>query len=282
MSQDLAITPPGIAPPPLSCDTHAHIFGPAALYPFAADRDWTPPARPVDAYAAMLDTLGMSRGVIVHSSSHGTDNSVTLDAIERMKGRCLGIAVLSPEISDSELERLAAGGMRGVRISTMLKSSMGVRHIDGMAGRFKDLGWNIQLHFDSAEEIIALAPMIRRLPVPVVFDHMGRARGGNGLKHPAFQILLGLLRDCDHCWVKISSWYRLSDQGPPYEDMRTLAEAVIEARVDRVLWGSNWPHPLLKGPPPDDGRLLHQFQQWAGDARTTILVDNPAKLFGFQ
>lgn len=282
MSQEPAINPSRITPPPLSCDTHAHIFGPAACYPFAADRDWTPPDRPVEAYAAMLDTLGMTRGVIVHSSSHGTDNSVTLDAIARMNGRCLGIAVLAPEVSDNELLRLAEGGMRGVRISTMLKSSMGVRHIEAMAGRFKDLGWNIQLHFDSAEEIIALAPMIRRLPVPVVFDHMGRARGGDGVTHPAFSTLLELLRDCDNCWVKISSWYRLSDQGPPYEDMRALAEAAMQARVDRVLWGSNWPHPLLKGPPPDDGVLLDQFQQWAGDARKTILVDNPALLFGFK
>lgn len=273
---------PRITPPPLSCDTHAHIFGPAARYPFAADRDWTPPDRPVEEYAAMLDNLGIARGVIVHSSSHGSDNSVTLDAIAHMKGRCLGIAVLGPEVTDGELERLAAGGMRGVRISTMLKSTMGVQHLEAMAGRFQDLGWSIQLHFDAAEEIIPLAPLLRRLKVPVVFDHMGRARGGGGAGQPAFQTLLGLLRDCEHCWVKLSSWYRLSDQGPPFDDMRALAEAAIAARVDRVLWGSNWPHPLLKGPPPDDAMLLDQFQQWAGDARKTILVDNPAKLFGFK
>jgi len=280
--QQPRLSKPTVPPPPLACCTHAHIFGPAARFPFAADRDWTPPDRPVEDYVRMLDTLGLARGVIVHSSSHGTYNSVTLDAIARTGGRCLGIAVLAPEVSDRELQRLHEGGMRGVRISTMLKSNMGVGHIEAMAERFRELGWSIQLHFDAAEEIIALAPLIRRLPVPVVFDHMARVRGGGGPMQPAFQTLLGLLRDCDHVWVKISSWYRLSDQGPPYEDMRVLAQAAMEARVDRVLWGSNWPHPLLKGPPPDDGVLLDQFQRWAGDARSTILVDNPARLFGFN
>ena len=134
------LTKPAITPPPLSCDTHAHVFGPAHRYPFAADRDWTPPDRPVSEYAAMLDSLGMARGVIVHSSSHGTDNHVTLDAIAHMQGRCLGIAVLAPEVSDLELELLHEGGMRGVRISTMLKSAMGVQHIEAMAGRFRELG----------------------------------------------------------------------------------------------------------------------------------------------
>lgn len=281
MSPHPLITRPRMTPPPLSCDTHAHIFGPAARYPFATNRDWTPPDRPVEAYAAMLDTLGMARGIIVHSSSHGTDNSVTLDAIAQMDGRCKGIAVLAPDISDQELERLKAGGMCGVRISTMLKSNMGIPHIGAMAGRFRDLGWQIQLHLDSADEIIPLAPALQRLTVPVVFDHIGRTRGGGGIEQAPFQTLLGLLRDCDHIWVKISSWYRLSDQGPPYDDMRALAEKAMETRVERVLWGSNWPHPLLKGPPPDDGELLDQFQRWAGDARKTILVDNPTRLFGF-
>jgi predicted TIM-barrel fold metal-dependent hydrolase len=123
--------------------------------------------------------------------------------------------------------------------------------------------------------------MLRRLPVPVVFDHMGRVRGSTGTDSPAFRSLLRLVRETDHCWVKICSWYRLSDQGAPYEDMRPYVEALIRARVERLLWGSNWPHPLLKGPPPDDAELLDQFQRWAGSEGKTILVDNPAKLYGF-
>jgi len=274
--------PPKIVPPPLACDTHAHIFGPVALYPLAPERDWTPPDRPLEAYADMLDTLGLARGVIVHSSSHGTDNRVTLDAIARMRGRCVGICLVSASVSDRELQDLAAGGMRGIRVSTMLKGSIGIQHLEAMSPRLKALGWQVVLHFDKPEEIVPVAPMLRRLPVPVVFDHMGRVRGNTGKDSPAFQSLLALVRETDHCWVKICSWYRLSDQGPPYDDMRPYVEALIRTRADRLLWGSNWPHPLLKGPPPDDAELLDQFQRWAGSERKTILVDNPAKLYGFK
>ena len=270
-----------IPPPPRACDTHAHIFGPVSRYPLAKDRDWTPPDRPVEAYASMLDALGIERGVIVHASSHGTDNRVTLDAIARMGNRCRGIAIVAPEVTDRELEALARGGMRGIRISTMLKGAMGVRHIDEMAARLEGLGWNIEIHFDSPDEIIELVPTLRGLSVDYVIDHLGRNRGGRGVRTPAFQALLRLLKESERCWVKICSWYRLSDRGPPYDDMRPFVEALMAARVDRLLWGSNWPHPMFKDPIPDDGELLDQIQLWAGPARQAILVDNPARLYGF-
>ena len=141
------------------------------------------------------------------------------------------------------------------------------------------------LHVTGAAEFAELAPRLRRLPVDFVIDHLGRVRGGEGVGHPGFQALLGLLRDSDRCWAKISSWYRLSDQGPPYDDMRPLAEALIAARPDRILWGTNWPHPILwQGVMPNDGDLLNQFMGWAGDAAMyeQILVDNPARLYGFS
>jgi 2-pyrone-4,6-dicarboxylate lactonase len=274
----------GVKPalPPLSCCAHAHVFGPFERFPLARELDWTPPERPVEQYAQMLDSLGVARGVIVHSSSHGIDNRVTLDAIARMGGRCRGIALVAPSVTDRELEALAKGGMTGIRISTMLKGAIGAKDVQDLESRLGDLGWHVELHFDKADEIVPLEPMLRKLSIPVVFDHMARARGGAGVDQPGFRGLLRLLKDTDHCWAKVSSWYRLSDAGPPYDDMRRLFDALAEARADRLVWGSNWPHPLLKGPPPDDAELLAQFMQWAGDRARTMLVDNPAKLYGFE
>ena len=274
---------PRTPPPPLSCDTHAHVFGPAARYPFAEGRGYTPPDCPVETYARMLDTLGIERAVIVQGGAHGTDNRVTLDAIASMGERCRGVAVLEPTVIERELETLAAGGFRGLRLSTVLKGGVGTEHLEVMAARARDLGWHVQLHLEAAEELVDLAPRLRRLAVPFVIDHLGRARGGGGTGQPGFQALLGLLKETDGCWVKIASWYRLSDRGSPYADMRPLAEALIEARPDRILWGSNWPHPIFPGAMPNDGDLLDQFLQWAGDEATakTILVDNPARLYGF-
>lgn len=276
---------PKIAPPPLSCDTQAHVFGPSSRFPYAAGRGYTPPDCPVDSYQRMLEILGIERAVIVHGSAHGSDNRVTLDGIAAMPDRCRGVAVVEPDISDAELESLDRGGIRGIRLSTMLKGGIGTEHLERMADRIKHLGWHVVLHVDKAGEIAELEPRLRRLPIDFVIDHLGRVRGGEGTGHAGFQALLNLLRDTGHCWAKISSWYRLSDQGPPYDDMRPLAEALIATRPDRVIWGSNWPHPILwQGVMPNDGDLLDQFMVWAGDeaTRKQILVDNPALLYGFS
>ncbi len=281
---DYDTRPPKIAPPPLSCDTQAHVFGPAARFPYAEGRGYTPPDCPVAAWVGMLDILGIERGVIVHGSAHGSDNRVTLDAIASAPERFRGVAVIRPEVTDEELEELDRGGIRGFRLSTMLQGAIGIEHLETMTGRVAGLGWHVVLHFDRAGEIAELAPRLRRLKVDFVIDHLGRVRGGAGLGDPGFQALLDLLRDCERCWAKISSWYRLSDEGPPYDDMRPLGEALIAARPERILWGSNWPHPILwQGAMPNDGDLLDQFMAWAGDAATRkqILVDNPARLYGF-
>lgn len=276
---------PKIPPPPLSCDTQAHVFGPASRFPYAAGRGYTPPDCPVESYQHMLDVLGIERAVIVHGSAHGSDNRVTLDGIASMPDRCRGVAVIEPDTSDRELEALARGGIRGLRLSTMLKGGIGTEHLEPLADRIAGLGWHIVIHVNACDEIAELEPRLRRLKVDFVIDHLGRVRGAEGIGNPGFQALLGLLRDSDHCWAKISSWYRLSDQGPPYDDMRAPAEALIAARPDRIIWGSNWPHPILwEGIMPNDGDLLDQFMEWAGDdaTRRQILVDNPARLYGFS
>jgi predicted TIM-barrel fold metal-dependent hydrolase len=281
---DYQIRPPKIAPPPLSCDTQAHVFGPSTQFPYAAERGYTPPDAPIASFLHLLDTLGMERGVIVHGSAHGSDNSVTLHGISQAPDRLRGIAVIAPGTPDSDLEAMAEGGIRGLRLSTMLKGAIGTDHLESMADRIKHLNWHIVIHVGEVEEIAELEPRLRKLPVDVVIDHLGRVRGGQGVDNPGFQALLRLLRETDTCWTKISSWYRLSDQGAPYDDMTPLAEALISARTDRIIWGSNWPHPILWDyPMPNDGDLLDQFMGWAGDEATIkqILVDNPARLYGF-
>ena len=153
-----------------------------------------------------------------------------------------------------------------------------------MANKIKDLGWHIVLHVNDSKEISELEDLLRKLPVPIVIDHLSRVRGGQGVGYVGFQSLLKLMQETDHVWAKISSWYRLSDLGPPYDDMTPLARALIEARTDRVVWGTNWPHPILwDHPMPNDTDLFDQFMDWAGDdaTRHQILVDNPVALYGF-
>ena len=281
---DYATRRPKRAPPPKSCDTQAHVFGPSDIFPYAEGRGYTPPDCPVEAYLRLLDTLGLERGVIVHGSAHGSDNRVSLHGIATAPDRLRGVAVVDPTDEAVDFEALHAGGMRGVRLSTMLKGAVGSEHLERMAERVKPYGWHIVLHVNDANEIAELEARIRALPVPLLVDHLGRVRGGQGVSYPGFQALIRLLRETDHCWAKLSSWYRLSDAGPPYDDMTPIARALISARAERIVWGSNWPHPILwDHPMPNDGDLLDQLMDWAQDENTlrTILVDNPARLYGF-
>jgi len=281
---DYDTKPPRIKPPQLSCDTQAHVFGPSDRFPYAPERGYTPPDCPVESYLTLLDTLGLDRGVIVHGSAHGSDNRVTLAGIAAAPGRLRGVAVVKPTVTEKELEELDAGGIRGFRLSTMLAGAIGTEHLRPMADKVKGLGWHVVLHLDRVDEIAALDPLLRALPIPIVFDHLGRVRGGEGVGQPGFRAMLKLLRETDHCYAKLASWYRLSDAGAPFDDIAPLARALIEARPDRIVWGSNWPHPILWDyPMPNDGDLLDQFMGWAGDdaTRRLILVDNPARLYGF-
>jgi predicted TIM-barrel fold metal-dependent hydrolase len=275
---------PATSPPPLACDTHAHIIGPYSRFPLSPRRGYTAPEAPVDMYRKMLATLGVERSVIVNVSAHGSDNSVTLDALQQLEGRARGIAILVPDISDAEVQKLVDGGMVGLRLSTLSAGGYGTNFLDSAIARARDLGWLIQLHLRSTDELIALAPKLSVLDIDILIDHLGRPDCGAGVSAPGFQILLSLLRDSDNFWVKICSWYRLSASGAPYEDMRPFADALMAARPDRLVWGSNWPHPNFRYAMPNDGVLLDQFMNWAGDGRLRKMIfsDNPARLFGFD
>jgi len=275
---------PKTRPPAGACCTQAHVFGPADRFPYSEGRGYTPPDAPIDNYLKLLDTLGLDRGVIVHGSAHGSDNRASLDGIAQAPDRLRGIAVVDPDISEGALQDLKDGGMCGIRLSTMLKGGVGSDQLMPMAERIKHLGWHIVLHVNGSKEIAELEGLLRNLPVPIVVDHLSRVRGGQGVDYVGFQCLLTLMRETDHVWAKISSWYRLSDLGPPYDDMTPLANALIETRADRVIWGTNWPHPILwDHPMPNDTDLFDQFMDWAGDdvTRRQILVDNPETLYGF-
>lgn len=275
---------PRIEVPAGACDCHVHLYGPAARYPFASDASFIPPDRTLADYMRVFDALGLSRAVIVHGVVHGIDCRVTLDAIAGSGGRFKGVAVISPDITDDDLQRLDAGGMTGVRLTTVVESGIDFRAMERIAARIHEFGWHVELHLGSAAEMVELAPRLRALPTPFVIDHVGRVRGGEGAAHPGFQALLALVREDERCWVKLSSFYRLSDSGPPdYADMATAGRALIDACPDRLVWGSNWPHPDWFDNPPDDACLLDWLGVLTDDEATLhgILVENPARLYGW-
>jgi predicted TIM-barrel fold metal-dependent hydrolase len=281
-------TRPKIPPPPQACDTHAHVFGPATLFPYADDRSYTPPDAPLEKYLWMLDTVGFARGVLVQGSAHGRDNAAMLDALARHPDRLRGVAVADADVAPAELRRWHAGGVRGLRFNHFFRG--GSLHYRGgvpldaakvLAPVMAELGWHLQLWID-VKDLPETIPVLKAIGRPVVIDHMGRTDAGAGTATPAFQSLLRLVGDGD-CWVKVSGAHRLSQRAPDYPDARPFHEALVRANPDRLVWGSDWPHPRIEGEMPDAGRLFELFQQWTPDeaTRRRILVDNPARLYGF-
>ena len=275
---------PNYEAPQGACDCHAHVFGPVAAYPLTPNRSFTPSDCPIGDYLQMLATLGIERAVLVQGSAHGTDNSATFDAIAQVGNRFRGVAVIEPTITEAELVRLHEGGFRGCRMSTMVKGGVGFESLEALAVRVKLLGWHLVLHLNRSSELVELAPRLLASGATFVVDHLARVRGDEGPEAPGFRMLLRLLQETDRGWVKLSSLYRLSGEPHPYRDMLPMINAVVEARPDRVLWGSNWPHPIHYGPMPNDGDLLDAFAQWipTEPLRQRILVNNPAALYGFD
>jgi len=276
---------PRHAIPPGTTDCHCHVFEDPNRYPLAPDRSYTPPLCTADDYLALCEALGIERTVQVNASVYGHDNAVTLNLIRRLgQQRARGVAGLRPDASEQEIFTLHHGGMRGARLSTSVRGYGGTDLIEPMSAKVKPFGWHLQLHVGSSIELAQLEARIVNLPSPVVFDHLGGTRGSEGTEAPGFQALLRMLKSRDDFWVKISSWYRRSDAPPSFDDMRSLAQAVIAARPDRCVWGTNWPHPRCRVPMPNDGELLDQFCDWVGDPALLrqVLVTNPAKLYGFE
>jgi predicted TIM-barrel fold metal-dependent hydrolase len=273
--------------PPGSTDTHCHVFeADTTRYPLTPQRSYTPPISTLQDYLRMCATIGIERTVQVSASVYGFDNSLTLDIIRELgQDRARGVAGAPPDVAADELRRLYDGGIRGIRLSTHVKGYGGTELISALAPRVAQAGMHLQLHFDNGQELAALEAELMKTPVAMVFDHIGCVRAEDGVDSPGFQSLLRILRQRDDCWVKVSSWYRRSSRTTDGADMRPLALAVMQARPDRCLFGTNWPHPGLFAPAviPNDGHLVDVFCEWVPDAalRQRILVDNPARLYGF-
>jgi 2-pyrone-4,6-dicarboxylate lactonase len=275
---------PKYRPPPGACDAHCHIFGPGDRYPYAPDRTYTPPDAPLSRFKELQQTLGLERAVLVNASCHGIDNTVIVDAIAQSGGKYRGVANADDSFADRDFEKLHQSGFRGVRFNF-------VKHLGGVPdmgeferviARVKPLGWHVDLHFD-AVDIPASKEFINSLPIPFIIDHMGRVPTKNGLDQPPFQALLDLARRNEKCWVKISGAERISSEGPPFTDAAPFAQALIKVAPERLLWGTDWPHPNISKHMPNDGDLVDLVPLFAPDAATQkqILVDNPHRLYQF-
>lgn len=248
-------------------DCHFHVIAPLDQAPMAAGRSYTPAPASVADWRATLAPLGVTKGVVVQPSFYGTDNRVLLDALAQAPGTLMGIAAVAADVPDAELDRLAAAGVRGVRLAHFAQGdprAMGgfVRWpaFDALEPRLAERGLHLQLFTDS-RLLPALAPRLRRARVPVVIDHMGRAPASLGAAHEGLQALAGLMRDAD-VWVKLSGIANVSDAGPHYEDARPIHEALLNAAPDRLVWGSDWPHTKPAGERPGTATLMQLFRQW--------------------
>ncbi len=277
---------PKIPSPPGTCDTHFHLFGPRAKFPFADSRSYTPDDAPLEKLLKMLDAIGAGRGVIVQGNAHGTDNSVVLDALQREPERLRATCIVRPDTPKSELQRMRDLGVRALRFHHMPHgvgfSSLGMQSFEKLAPLMADLGLHAQFMMD-ANALDSAMPFLRNWKLPVMLDHMGNVDGKLGANQPGVQQMCRLLSE-GKIWVKVSGSYRVSTQYPDYPDARPIHEALVKANPDQIVWGSDWPHPRLEKDMPEDGHLLDLFNEWTPDAglRKKILVDNPARLYGFH
>ncbi len=278
-------SPSGVVLPPGATDTHCHVFGPTARFPYAAASRFRPGDAPKEALFALHDRFGIQRCVVVQSGCHGYDNAVVEDAMAARAGRYLGIALAPPKVPDAELDRLASRGFRGIRFNYMSHLDPGATpdEIKALAARLADREMHLQIHMDAAL-IADMAPLLARLPVPVVIDHFGRIDASEGAEPVGWAELRRLLEH-PHLWVKVSGTERASRQDAPYDDAVPFARRLVADHPDRVLWGTDWPHPNFRADPPDDdGVLVSLLARIAPTAPElqALLVDNPNRLYRFS
>jgi predicted TIM-barrel fold metal-dependent hydrolase len=290
-------TPVNFDIPAGACDSHTHIHGDPAKFPFFAGRVYTPELASPEEMSALHKALHMERVVIVTPSVYGPDNSSTLFGMTARGANARGVAVIDDKASESDLDAMGKAGFRGIRLNLATGGvndpTVGRPRFSTAVERVKARGWHLQL-YTSLAMISAIKDLVLASPVPVVFDHFGGAQTALGVGQPGFADLVELVKS-GKAYVKISGAYRSSNLGPDYADAAPFAQALIAANPDRIVWGTDWPHPDPVTPKGkqisdvtplfqiDDGRLLNQLPVWAPDAaiRKKILVDNPARLYGF-
>jgi 2-pyrone-4,6-dicarboxylate lactonase len=274
---------PAFIPPPGAVDAHCHVFGPGDEFPYAPERKYTPCDAPKELLWRLRDFLGFERNVIVQATCHGADNRALVDALRNSDGRARGVATVKPDVTDAELRELDAAGVRGVRFNFVkrLVDTTPRETLLAIAERIKPLGWHIVIYFE-AQELPELYDFFTSLPTVVVVDHMGRPDVTRPVDGPEFELFLKLLRENRNFWSKVSCPERLSHSGPDtYDDVVPFARRVVESFPDRVLWGTDWPHPNMKSHMPDDGKLVDFIPRIAPTAQLQrqLLVDNPLSLY---
>jgi D-galactarolactone isomerase len=275
------IEAPKLKAPALACDCHHHIYDAARFPPKNARATIIPDAR-IPEYRLLQRRIGTSRNIVVTPAAYAGDNNVTLDAIAQLGRNARGVAVVNPAISDAELKALDAGGVRGIRFSLAASAAVPVADMMALAKRIEALGWHVQVNMTAAQ-IASAEDLWNRLPTPIVFDHMGHIPQPAGIAHPTYQLIRGLI-DKGRTWVKLSITYDSSKVGPPaYTDVNMVGRAYVQAAPERVVWGSNWPHPN-ETTKPDDAALIDQVSEWGPTEalRHRLLVENPATLYGFD
>jgi 2-pyrone-4,6-dicarboxylate lactonase len=273
---------PRWTPPPGAVDAHVHVFGPEAQFPFSPKAKYHPEDATPEMLFALRDFLGFSRNVIVQASCHGTDNKATLAGIAKSNGTARGVAVVEPDIDETELRRLHDGGIRGVRfnfLKRLVDNAPKDKFLE-IARKIEPLGWHVVVYFE-ADILEELIPFLEAIPTTIVVDHLGRpdiAQGPEGKDIRAFKTLMD---GHPNIWTKVSGAERLSPMGPPFDDFVEVIRPVVERYPDRVLWGTDWPHPNMEHRIPDDGSLVDLVPRIAPseELQRKLLVDNPERLY---
>jgi 2-pyrone-4,6-dicarboxylate lactonase len=274
---------PAFVPPPGAVDAHCHVFGPGKLFPYAPERKYTPCDASRQQLVALREHLGFSRNVVVQATCHGADNRALVDALVNSNGTMRGVGGVKPSVSDAELESLHRAGVRGVRFNFVkrLVDALPREPLKEIARRIQPLGWHIVIYFE-AQELPELFDFFVSLPTTLVVDHMGRPDVGKPVDGPEFGLFLKLMREHENFWSKVTCPERLSVSGPPgYDDVVPFARRLVEEFPDRVLWGTDWPHPNMTSHMPDDGKLVDFIPRIATTEtlRRKLLVDNPMRLY---
>jgi 2-pyrone-4,6-dicarboxylate lactonase len=264
-------------------DAHCHVFGPGEHFPFANERKYTPCDASKEQLFALRDYLGIHRNIIVQASCHGADNTALLDALVNSQGRAKGVVTLKPSVTDEELQAMDFAGVRGVRFNFVkrLVDTLPFDTLQSIAERIKPFGWHIVIYFE-AQDLAEFYNFFTSLPTTVVVDHMGRPDLSRPLHGGEFDLFIKLLQDNDHFWSKVSCPERLSTTGPhTYDDVIPFARRIVDSFSDRVLWGTDWPHPNMKSHMPDDGQLVNFIPKIAQteELQRKLLVDNPMRLY---
>jgi 2-pyrone-4,6-dicarboxylate lactonase len=280
LGPDVEVVPSQFDVPRGACDTHAHVIGDGVQYLYVANRGYTPQPASEASYLSMLQDNGMDRGVLVQVSVHGTDNRYMLEVLGRHPDKLRGVGVVSGDVTDRELEIMHAVGVRGLRLNVLFSGGVGFEALETLASRIAGLDWHLQFLMD-VRHLPDLMPRLKKLPVPCVFDHMGHMPVAEGIDHPGFQALLHGVKEYGW-WAKLSGAYRISDQFDDYADVIPLAQTLIEASPDRMVWGSDWPHVAITRI-PNTGKMRNLLATWAPepDVRHKILVTNPQALYDF-